>query len=79
MLDLRFFNFCPLQQGSVLGLVCRECQYLTGTEGEHQCGYEVRSEPDHYFIKDIITRLLQCLEEGQLSISQADLLALLEE
>ncbi|MGI6435046.1 MAG: hypothetical protein ACOX0F_06785 [Syntrophomonadaceae bacterium] len=79
MLDLRYFNFCPLQQGSVLGLVCRECQYLTGTEGEHQCSYEVTEETNGHAIKDIIIRLLQCLEEGQLSISQADLLALLEE
>lgn len=78
MLDLRYFNFCPLQQGAVLGIVCRECQYLTGTEGKYQCSCEVQSEPKAYVIKDIITHLLQCLENGQISISQADLLALLE-
>lgn len=78
MLDLRFFNFCAMQKCSVLGLVCKECQYLVGTEGDYRCGYQETDKPGEYVIKGIIIRLLERLEEGQLNISEAELLTLLE-
>ncbi len=79
MIDLRFFNFCPIQQQSVLGLVCQDCQYLVKAEGECRCAYVISDESEGYSVKEIIIRLLACLEEGQVRISEEELLALLGE
>ncbi|HCF50242.1 MAG TPA: hypothetical protein DER60_08170 [Syntrophomonas sp.] len=79
MLDLSYFNYCPMQQHPVLGMICRGCQYLEGTEDDCRCTYEEQPETEGYLIKDIISRLLDCLEAGQKSLSKADILSLLED
>lgn len=79
MIDLRYFNYCPMMQTSVLGMVCRDCQHLAGTEDNHHCEYQPQPGEDVYAVKDIITRLLDCLEEGRLFISPDELLSLLDE
>lgn len=79
MIDLRYFNFCPMMQTSVLGLVCHDCQYLAGNENNHRCDYQPQPGEEGYAVKDVIARLLDCLEEGRLSLSKDELLSLLED
>jgi hypothetical protein len=79
MIDLRYFNFCPMMQTSVLGLVCHDCQYLAGNENNHRCDYQSQPGEEGYAVRDVIARLLDCLEEGRLSLSKDELLLLLED
>jgi len=79
MLDLQYFNFCPMQQHAVLGMICRSCQHLRESEGDYFCGYAAEPETEGYLVKDLINRLLECLEAGQKSLSREEILSLLED
>ena len=79
MLDLQYFNFCPMQQHPVLGMFCRACQHLRESDGDYYCGYDEGPETEGYLIRDLINRLLECLEAGEKSLSREELLALLDD
>ena len=78
-LDLHFFNFCPLQHGSVLGLFCTECVFVAEVEGQHFCTFlQAEANGDVIPVKTLITQLLDILEEGRTHVTKDELLNLLK-
>lgn len=78
-LNLQFFNFCPMEHRSILGLFCTECMFVAEVEGEHFCTFlQAQANGDFIPVKGLITQLLDVLEDGQTHLTKEEILNLLE-
>lgn len=74
---LNSFNLCPLAESSVLGTECLQCEHLNSIDEEFFCTYEAGENPDGLPVKEIISKLLDLLVNGQTTVTKDEIIRMI--
>ena len=71
------FTFCPRINSSMLANDCLDCENINEKDGQYTCVYDEESDAGRMRIVELITSLLELVEEGKTHITKKELVDLL--